>query len=106
MSQEDQIQFKRRVYLFKQLGDLTLDEIVDCENIRGYIAVRRSEAGLTQTGLAKRLGVARRTVTRWECTDAAPGLSQLPALAAALEPTGRGLLHSILAYRPPPERRC
>ena len=105
MSQEDQIQFKRRCYLFAHDPARTGDETTDALNIGVYIAAQRASRKLTQMQLAKRIGVNVRTVTRWEVGDTSPGLSQLPALAAALEPAGRGLLHDILAYQPPPERR-
>ena len=44
----------------------------------------RAQLGLSQTALARRLGVARNTVTRWEM-----GLYPIPAMAARLLDTFR-----------------
>lgn len=52
------------------------------ENIRAF----RLKRGLTQAGLAKRLGLAgRSTVSQWEMGAAAPRTEQLPHLADELE---------------------
>ena len=103
---EDIIQFKRRCYLFAHDPARTVDETTDALNIGGYIYVRRRELGWSQTALRRLIPDAGRdAINMWENERASPGLRHLPALAAVLEPAGHGLLHSILAYQPPPERR-
>ena len=54
----------------------------------------RTHIGMTQTGLAERLGITRKAMNRWEAGDAYPKVSHLKALLAfALEqrafPSGR-----------------
>src|SRR5260370_8469776 len=54
----------------------------------------RIHIGVTQTGLAERLGITRKAINRWEAGDAYPKVSHLKALLAfALEqrafPAGR-----------------
>ncbi len=47
----------------------------------GGIARIRGALGLTQTELAKRLGVSRRTVCHWEDGSATPNEKRLDAIA-------------------------
>lgn len=56
------------------------------------IRTRRSDLKLTQTVLAKLVGVNRVTVTGWESGDYKPGGENLQALAAALECNAQWLL--------------
>jgi transcriptional regulator with XRE-family HTH domain len=45
----------------------------------------RERAGITQTDLARVLGVDRATVSRWESGDRQPEAAFLPAYLAALD---------------------
>ena len=47
-----------------------------------FLTARRDAAGLTSSELARRVGVHRSTVTRWE---ASPGVMTLEHLAAVVE---------------------
>lgn len=51
---------------------------------RGYLAERRKAVGLDQETLARRLGVHKATVMRWERGSAEPQPSLRPKLAAVL----------------------
>ncbi|MFD0561793.1 helix-turn-helix transcriptional regulator [Kitasatospora saccharophila] len=54
---------------------------------RARLAAWREAAGLTQEGLAAKLGIERSTVYRWESDRSTPRPWQIPLLAEAL---GRG----------------
>lgn len=56
------------------------------------IAVRRKELGLTQEGLAERVGVDTETISRFERGATAPSLATLEILASQLEITIAELL--------------
>lgn len=45
----------------------------------------RKKAGLSQEGLAERIGVSRQAVSKWETGDSEPELGKLRQLAAAFE---------------------
>lgn len=45
------------------------------------LAARRKEAGLSQEGLAERLGVSRQAVSKWERSESSPDTDNLIALA-------------------------
>lgn len=45
------------------------------------LAVRRKEAGLSQEGLAEKLGVSRQAVSKWERSESSPDTDNLIALA-------------------------
>lgn len=45
------------------------------------LADRRRNAGLTQEGLAEKLGVSRQAVSKWECSESSPDTDNLIALA-------------------------
>lgn len=49
------------------------------------IAARRQELGLSQDGLADRIGMERRSVQRYEAGVRDPGYSELLLMARALE---------------------
>ncbi|MFC8859346.1 helix-turn-helix transcriptional regulator [[Kitasatospora] papulosa] len=51
------------------------------------IAVRRRELGLSQDGLADRIGMERRSVQRYEAGARDPGYGELLLIARALEVT-------------------
>lgn len=48
------------------------------------IATMREKAGLTQTDLAKKLGVHQTTVSKWEAADIYPTGSLIPKIAEIL----------------------
>lgn len=50
-----------------------------------YIAARRRELGLTQDGLARRIGCKRNQISRWEIRQHCPGGRYLIQLAQALD---------------------
>jgi len=59
--------------------------------LRKTMRGRRERAGLTQAGLASRLGLNHMTVSRWERGVQAPTWAQLDAwYAATAEEQGRG----------------
>ncbi|WP_146040678.1 helix-turn-helix transcriptional regulator, partial [Raoultibacter timonensis] len=45
------------------------------------LAARRKEAGLSQEGLAEKLGVSRQAVSKWERSESSPDTDNLIALA-------------------------
>lgn len=49
------------------------------------LADRRRNAGLTQEGLAEKLGVSRQAVSKWECSESSPDTDNLIALAELYE---------------------
>lgn len=57
-----------------------------------FVASLRREAGLTQQEVAMRLGVANKTVSKWECGRGYPDVTLLPALAAIFSVTVDELL--------------
>ena len=54
---------------------------MDMKKIGGFLKILRKEKGLTQEQLAEKLGVAGRTVSRWETASNMPDLSLLIQLA-------------------------
>ncbi len=56
------------------------------------IAMRRREKGLTQEGLAEKLGVSSQAVSKWENDLSCPDISLLPKLAQVLGLTTDELL--------------
>ena len=60
--------------------------------IGSRIKAARKAKGITQEALARELGVAVMTVSRWERDDAKPPLVRLQDLADALDITVRDLL--------------
>lgn len=57
---------------------------MDTKNIGKNIARLRERAGLTQTQLAVRLGLAQAAVAQWENGTTEPRLGKLDAIAEAL----------------------
>lgn len=49
------------------------------------IAALRKDRGMTQEGLAKKLGVTNQAVSKWESDQCCPDIMQLPALADIFE---------------------
>ena len=45
-----------------------------------FIASLRKEAGLTQQEVAAYLGIANKTVSKWECGRGYPDITVLPAI--------------------------
>lgn len=64
------------------------------------ISVLRQRARLTQAGLARKVGVGRSTVFRWETGDRTPSLAQIPRLAEALGLTESQFWASKLSRKP------
>ena len=58
---------------------------MDLHKTGQFISTLRREKGLTQRGLAERVGVTDKAVSRWETGRGFPDVSFLPALAQALE---------------------
>ena len=54
---------------------------MDMKKIGSFLKALRKEKGLTQEQLAEKLGVAGRTVSRWETASNMPDLSVLIQLA-------------------------
>ncbi|MDA2931685.1 helix-turn-helix transcriptional regulator [Nitrospinae bacterium AH-259-F20] len=48
--------------------------------VADYVRARRRELKLTQEGLAKRLGISRVSITRWEAGEHVPSAEHLEAL--------------------------
>ena len=57
---------------------------MDQQKIGAFLKELRRERGLTQEDLAEEVGVARRTVSRWETGRSLPDLDLLPRLAASI----------------------
>ena len=57
---------------------------MDQVKIGGLLRQLRRQKGMTQNGLAQRLGLSGKTVSKWECGQGCPDLSVLPELAAIL----------------------
>ena len=57
---------------------------MDCARIGAAIAALRKERGLTQRGLAERLGITDKAVSKWERGLGCPDVSLLDGLAAEL----------------------
>lgn len=53
----------------------------------------REEIGLSQEGLARKLGTSARTISRWETGDSVPSftIAQMKALDALLQEYGKAL---------------
>ena len=64
-----------------------------------FIAELRKEKGLTQQQLADQLNLSNKTISKWESGNGSPDLSNLEALAQALEVTTDELLQG--ERRPP-----
>lgn len=62
------------------------------KTIGGFIAALRKANGMTQKGLAERLNVSDKTVSRWERDDGAPDLATIPAIAEIFNVTCDELL--------------
>lgn len=54
------------------------------ETVAPYLRALRTEAGLTQTEAAKRVGISYKTVERWEAGKHEPPASELAAYVKAL----------------------
>ena len=70
----------------------SLDGRIAYMKMNDRIRSRRKELKMTQSVLAKLVGVNRVTITGWESGDYKPGGENLQALAAALEKTPQWLL--------------
>ena len=57
---------------------------MDHEKIGALIAARRKEMGLTQAGLAEKIGVTDKAVSKWERGQGCPDVSLLPSVAEVL----------------------
>lgn len=55
------------------------------ENFAKNISRYRKEKGLTQEGLAQKLGLTFQAVSKWENAQSLPDISLLPSLSKALE---------------------
>ena len=66
---------------------------MDQIKIGRFIAAMRKEQGLTQRQLAEMLDVSNRTISKWECGDGLPDLSNVLPLCDALGITADELLH-------------
>lgn len=64
-------------------------------NPRNELRRARRLAGLSQTGLAKKLRIAKSAVSAWEAGDKTPSDPMLPPLASALSMTVGDLLNII-----------
>ncbi len=62
------------------------------KTIGGFIAALRKANGMTQKGLAERLNVSDKTVSRWERDDGAPDLAVIPVIAEIFDVTCDELL--------------
>ena len=60
---------------------------LDTVRIGKYIAEKRRGLGLTQQGLADRLNVTNKAVSKWETGQGSPDIGTLPQLAAVLQVT-------------------
>ena len=58
---------------------------MDAKQLGAFIAQRRKELGMTQAGLAEKLHVTDKAVSRWERGIGLPDINSLEALAQALE---------------------
>ncbi len=65
---------------------------LDTVRIGKYIAEKRRGLGLTQQGLADRLNVTNKAVSKWETGQGAPDIGTLPRLAAVLQVTADEIL--------------
>ena len=65
---------------------------MDSQKIGQFIAALRKERNLTQQGLADRLGVTNKAVSKWERGDGLPDISLMTGLADALGVTVDDLL--------------
>ena len=65
---------------------------MDQQKIGAFLKELRRERGLTQEDLAEEVGVARRTVSRWETGRSLPDLDLLPRLAELYQVDLRELL--------------
>lgn len=65
---------------------------LDTVRIGKYIAEKRRGLGLTQQGLADRLNVTNKAVSKWETGQGAPDIGTLPQLAAVLQVTADEIL--------------
>lgn len=72
------------------------------EQMGRFICALRKEQGLTQKGLAERLKITDKAVSKWERGISCPDISLLPALAAALGVTVNELLAGAREAAPPP----
>lgn len=57
---------------------------MDQKKIGGFLAQLRKEQEMTQEGLAEKLGVSNRSVSRWENGNSMPDLSLLPVIGEVL----------------------
>lgn len=71
------------------------------ENIRRL----RKDAGLTQAELAQQLGVARSTVTQWECGWSMPRMSKLRLIANAFHTSYPVIVSEVPAALGPSQKR-
>ena len=65
---------------------------MDQIKIGRFIAARRRERGMTQRELAEALGLSNRTISKWECGDGLPDLSNILPLCELLGVTADELL--------------
>lgn len=68
---------------------MTISEVVKFGDL---LRIARTNAELDQEGLAKKVGVSRQLVSRWERGQSEPGWSQLRAIAEA---TGADYLYDL-----------
>ena len=66
---------------------------MDQIKIGKLIAHARREQGLTQRELAEKLGVSNRTISKWECRNGLPEISNILPLCELLDLTADELLH-------------
>lgn len=69
---------------------------MDQEKIGLLLRTLRLQNNMTQKGLAAKLGVSDKTVSKWECGQGCPDLSTLPDLAAILGISMENLLTGTL----------
>jgi transcriptional regulator with XRE-family HTH domain len=68
-----------------------------CQQMGPLVRSARRSAGLTQTALAKRLGLKPRTISRWERASSAPNQRHLRELANAIEAVRPGAAAALQA---------
>ncbi len=58
---------------------------MDAKRTGRFLAGLRKSRGITQLEVAQRLGIADKTVSKWECGNGYPDIAMLPALAELYE---------------------
>ena len=72
--------------------------VLELRAIGDFIRLRRMEAGLTQAGLAERLGVSFQAVSNWERGESLPDTALLPDLACILDCSIEAILGGGISF--------